>query len=207
MAAPAGTIYVVDDDDAMQRSLRWLAESAGWAVRTFGNAESFLETSPAPGPACLVLDVRLPGMGGLELQRVLAARGRTLPTIVISADADPRAQAEALRQGAVAFLRKPFHDADLLRSIEQALGSARPAGSTLIEADEVRRRLSRLTPREREVLGLLVAGRTSREIADELGVLHKTITLYRSRLHKMLGVRDVEGLTRLLTELSRQDNP
>lgn len=207
MSPAAPTVYVVDDDDAVRRSLRWLAESAGWAVQTFRTAELFLEAVPVGGPACLVLDVRLPGMGGLELQRVLAARGRTLPTIVISAEADAAVRAEALRQGAVAFLGKPVQDTDLLRSIEQVLHRVSAATATLVEADEVRRRLSRLTPREREVLGLLVAGKTAREIATELGVLHKTITLYRSRLHKMLGVRDMEGLTRLLEDLSRQEKP
>jgi len=197
----------VDDDAAVRHSLRWLAESSGWTVQTFDSAESFLKATPAGGPACLVLDLRLPGMSGVELQRVLVARGRALPTVVVSAEQDARLREAARDLGAVALLSKPCRDVDLLNSIEQALARWRPPPATLVAADEIRRRLSRLTPREHEVLDLLLAGKTSREIADALGVMQKTVTLYRSRLNKMLGVRDVDGLKRLLEGLSRQEKP
>ncbi len=204
---PGWTIYVVDDDEAVRHSLSWLAESAGWTVRAFRSAESFLDSAPPSVPACLLLDVRLPGMDGLELLRVLAARGRAMPTVVLSAESDEHLRETAPHQGAVTFLSKPCDEGDLLRAIERALRQWRRPEAALVEAEEVRRRLSRLTPREREVLNLLLAGKTSREIAAELGVMLKTVTLYRSRLNKMLGVRDVEGLARLLEGLSRQDKP
>ena len=164
-AEPSPTVYVVDDDPAMRSSLRWLIESVGLLVRTCGSAREFLDTYRDGEPGCLVLDVRMPGLTGLELQQELNRRGTPLPIIFVTGHGDVPMAVDALKGGAFHFLEKPFKGERLLELVEQAATSGTP-----VEAERARRRcaaarLATLTQREREVMDLVVLGRKNRQIA------------------------------------------
>ena len=184
--AAAGAVCVVDDDEAVRDSLGMLLESVGLEAQLFGSANEFLDSIGAVRPGCLVLDVRLPGMSGLDLQRELAARDVDVPIVFITGHGDVPMAVRAMQEGAVDFLEKPFKEQDLLDRVSQAL---RISDRRLRRDDEtaaIHRRFETLTPREREVLQLVVEGAANKVIAGRLGTSRRTIEIHRAKvMHKM----------------------
>lgn len=193
--APEQLVYVVDDDQGMLDSTVWLLESVGLKALPFTSGRAFLDACDATRPACVLLDVRMPDMGGLNVQEEMRARGLDLPVIFVSGHADVPIVVRAFRAGACDFLEKPCNEQQLLDSVQQALRQqgerlARAAGTAALRA-----RLDSLTPRERDVLLPLVQGYTSREIAEQLAISVKTVDLYRARVMKRM---QAERLTDLV---------
>jgi FixJ family two-component response regulator len=198
MNEPAPIVFVVDDDDSVRRALTRLIRSAGYCVECFASAREFLESHfHAWSTACLVLDVGLPQLDGLELQHELNARNRALPIVFITGRGDIAMTVSAMKAGAVDFLAKPVSDTDLLRAIGNALAHASQAFASRIELDSIHGRLARLTPREREVLALLVEGRPNKQVAFQLGVAEKTIKVHRARVMDKLEARSLIDLVRI----------
>ena len=162
-------VFVVDDEASVRYTLKSLIESTGLCVQTFGSAEEFLESKVPDSPSCLVLDVRLPGLHGLDLQRELAERGTPIPVVFVTAYGDIEMSVQAMKAGAVEFLTKPFRSRDLLDAVRRAIERDRTARAERAEMSELRRRLDLLTPRERQVMDLVVAGRLNKQIAADLG--------------------------------------
>jgi RNA polymerase sigma factor (sigma-70 family) len=187
-------VYVVDDDDAMRDSLVWLLESQGFAVQAFASGESFLELYREEMRGCLVLDVRMPGMSGLELYEHLVALRSSLPVLFVTGHGDVPMAVSALKKGAVDFIEKPFGDKDMLRLVEHCLAVDRSQAETRQREAEVHRRLESLTAREREVLDLVVAGKLNKQIADDLGISMKTVEVHRGRVMEKMAVGSVAEL-------------
>ena len=188
------TVFIVDDDEAMRHSLSYLVQSVGLAVQTFESAEAFLDRVDASRAGCAVIDVRMPGMSGLDLQEQLYGRGIRLPVIVITAHGDVPMAVRAMRAGAVSFLEKPFNDQALLDHIAEALRmdkDARREGALSAAAES---RLATLTRREREVLERVVAGKQNKLIAEELGLSVKTVEAHRQRVMEKMHARSVADL-------------
>ena len=191
------TIFVVDDDQTLRSSLRWLLESLKLNVRTYASAHEFLSTYDPVQPGCLVLDVRMPDICGLELQEILTQRGIRIPVIMITGHGDISMAVRAMKAGAVDFIEKPFNDQELLERVQQAL--TLDAGQRREEAQKknANDHLVLLTPREREVLEKVVCGKLNKIIADELGVSMKTVEAHRAKVMKKMGVNSVAELTRI----------
>ena len=177
-----GTAHIVDDDPSIQRSLRRLLESVGLTVECFSSAQDFIERYDPDVPGCLLLDVRMPGLSGLELQDHLRSQECMLPIIFVTGYGDVPMTARAMKAGAVDFLQKPFNDQELLGAIERALARNAQMRQEQSEQRRVQARLQLLTPREREVLERVVAGKTNKEIAAEFGITEKTIKVHRARV-------------------------
>jgi two-component system response regulator FixJ len=191
------TVFVVDDDQAMRSSLKWLIESIGMKVRTFGSADEFL-SSYYPGRAgCLLLDVRMPGMSGLELQEHLARRELQLPVIIITGHGDVAMAVKAMKAGAVDFIEKPFNDEELLGSIRKALEHGERQRALQFQRAEIAARLAELTPREHEVMDMVTEGRANREIASALGVSAKTVEAHRARVMDKMRASSLAELVRM----------
>ncbi len=190
-------VFVVDDDAAMRRSLAWLLESVSRPVESFNSAEEFLRSYAPDRPGCLVLDVRMPGMSGLELQNELARRKSLLPIIIISGHGDVPMAVRAMKAGVLDFIEKPFNQQVLLERISDALKRDARDRKERQRQDDIQSRLDLLTAREREVMELVVAGLTSREIAERLGVSPKTVEVHRNHLMDKLKVAGVVELVRL----------
>ena len=187
-------VYVVDDDQGMLESTVWLLESVGLQAVPFTSGQAFLDSCSEDIPACVLLDIRMPGMGGLAVQDALRERGSQLPVIFVSAHADVPIVVRAFRAGAVDFIEKPYNEQLLLDSVQRALRQrARPVAAGP-QASEVQQRLDQLTPRERDVLLPLVQGRSNREIAEQLGISVKTVDLYRSRVMKRMEADSLPAL-------------
>jgi two-component system, LuxR family, response regulator FixJ len=194
---PEPTVFVVDDDRAMRDSLRWLLESVGLTVRTYSTAADFLREYEPAQPGCLVLDVRMPGMSGLDLQAELVRRGAGLPTIVVTGHAEVPMAVRAVKAGAVDFIEKPFSDQLLLDRVRQALEIDRLEREVRHRREEARRRLESLTAREREVLGLVAAGKANKEIAASLGLSPKTVEVHRAHVMSKMAVDSLAELIRV----------
>jgi two-component system response regulator FixJ len=194
---PEPIVFVVDDDRAMRESLRWLLESVGLTVRTYANAADFLREYEPTQTGCLVLDVRMPGMSGLDLQAELVRRGAGLPTIVVTGHAEVPMAVRAVKAGAVDFIEKPFSDQLLLDRVRQALEIDRLEREVRRRREEARRRLETLTAREREVLMLVAAGKANKEIAAELGLSPKTVEVHRSHVMSKMFVDSLAELIRV----------
>jgi FixJ family two-component response regulator len=208
MNEETSTVFVVDDDDAVRRALTRLIRSAGYGVESFGSAIEFLESRPSSySCACLVLDVGLPGLSGLELQSEMNASNRSMPIIFITARGDISMTVRAMKAGATDFLAKPVSDADLLRAIENALRRSSRDLSNRIELDRIHGRMARLTPREREVLALLVEGRLNKQLACELGIGEKTIKAHRARVMEKMEARSLVELVRLIDKVRTPLSP
>ena len=192
-------VYVVDDDQGMLDSTVWLFESMGLKALPFTNGQTFLDACDPAAAACVLLDVRMPGMGGLAVQDAMRERGIGLPVIFVSAHADVPIVVRAFRGGAVDFIEKPYNEQLLLDSVQRALnqGPVHPASC----AQEVQHRLERLTPRERDIVLPLVQGFSNREIAEQLGVCVKTVDLYRSRVMKRMQADSLPALVGMLVGL------
>jgi len=193
----APVVFVVDDDPAMRDSLRWLIESTGLSVETFADAHTFLARVRPDLPGCLVLDVRMPGMSGLDLQAELARRGVGLPTIVVTGHAEVPMAVRAVKAGAIDFIEKPFSDQLLLDRVRQGIEMDRLERDGRARRADVLRRMSLLTQREREVLDLVVAGRANKEIAATLRLSPKTVEVHRSHVMEKMQASSVAELVRL----------
>lgn len=191
------TIFVVDDDPAVCRALVSAGQLLGHPVRAFGNAQEFLDAYDPSQPGCLVLDIRMPGLSGLELQQKLRDEGISLPVVMISGHADVRIAVEVMSRGAVTLLEKPFRLDDLVGQIRRALEIDATQRAAREERTAVTGRLERLTPKDREVLDRLVAGKTNKQIAQELHLSLRAVEDRRARLMKKLEVRSLAELVLL----------
>jgi FixJ family two-component response regulator len=204
-AAPAGPqgeplerpiVFVIDDDDSVRRSLERLLRSVDLDVETFASAQDFLRKPMPDRPACVVLDLRLPGPSGLELQESLIRSGHDVPIVFISGHADVPSSVRAIKAGAVDFLQKPFSDQALLDIIHGALRRDREARRDRAEVASIRVRFDTLTPRERDVLRLVIQGRLNKQIAGDLGISEKTVKFHRGRVMEKTQVGSVAELVR-----------
>jgi RNA polymerase sigma factor (sigma-70 family) len=191
------TVFVVDDDQAMRHSLKWLIESVGLRVRTFGSAEDFLQTYYPGQAGCLLLDVRMPGMSGLELQSYLAREEICLPVIIITGHGDVAMAVKAMQAGAMDFIEKPFDDEALLTSIRKALDADEQRRGERAQRAEIATRLAELTPREHEVMDMVTAGKPNKEIATALGVSAKTVEAHRARVMDKMRADSLADLVRM----------
>jgi len=195
------TVFVVDDDASICRSIERLIEPAGFKVQTFRSAAQFLAQGRPPGPACLVLDVRLPGLSGLDLQRELTSSGIQLPIIFITGHGDIPMTVRAMKGGAVEFLTKPFRAPQLLSAIRAALERDRTMLKQQIEAAQLHHRYDLLTPREREVLALLVRGLLNKQVAGELATTERTIKFHRANIMRKMQAESVADLVKMAQKL------
>ena len=191
------TVFVVDDDEAVRNALRLPVKSAGLKVETYASAREFLDGYDPACPGCLLLDVRMPGMSGPELQEQLSARQIHIPIIIITGHADVSTAVRAVKGGAVDFIQKPFDDQVLLDRIEQAIKLDGERRLDQVERAEIAARIARLTPRECEVMDLLVAGKGNKEIAFELGLSRKTIDIHRTHIMLKFGIDSLAELLRI----------
>jgi len=189
-------VFVVDDDEAVRESLHWLISSVDLDVQTFESATAFLDGYRPGRTGCLVVDVRMPGMSGLELQRKLSERGISLPVTVITGHGDVDMAVRAMKGGAFDFIQKPFNDQVLLDLIQSALEKSAREVSTHAERAQIAEMLAQLTGREREVLDGIVAGKSNREIAAGLGLSEKTIEFHRSKVMRKMSADSLADLTR-----------
>jgi len=207
-ALSGSAVYLVEDDRAVRESLELLLRLRGFIPKGFASGEEFLEYSALQRPACALLDVRLPGIDGLELQRRLRVKHPGLPTIVITAHGDVSTARTALRDGAVDFLEKPIDEGDLLEAVNAALTSDQRIVQEARDREELEARLQRLTTREREVFERITNGQHNREIAEEFGISPRTVEVHRARIMEKLRARRVADLFRLRFDLERnQPNP
>lgn len=197
MPARSPIVFVVDDDSSVRRSLARLLKSAGHEVAVFASAQEFLQHEGDYGPGCLVLDLQLPGLSGLDLQAELAAAGRAIPIVFITGHGDIPSSVRAMKAGAVDFLPKPVQAKVLLDVVRQAIARDSEARQNREATDAVSARFSLLTPREREVVALVVTGKLNKQIARELGTTEKTVKVHRSRAMHKLGAGSVAELVRL----------
>jgi len=182
-------VFVIDDDEAVRRSICWLIESADHPAKEFSSADEFLTELPnIIGTGCIVTDVRMPGMSGVELLEELANRGRNLPVVVITAHGDVQMAVEAMRLGALDFVEKPFEEKALLEVIERALLESERRQETLSADADIRKRFEKLTPREREVLEMILAGQPNRRVAKKLEISEKTVEAHRAHIMEKVGV-------------------
>ena len=197
MSEPTQTIYVVDDDEAMRDSMTWLLEGEGYRVACFDSAAAFLKARRDDLRGCLVLDVRMPDMSGLELHEKLDALGSTLPIIFVTGHGDMPMAVGALQRGACDFIEKPFHDEDLLVRIRRALELEAELAARRRQDDAIVHRIGQLTQREREVMELVVAGKLNKQIADQLSSSMKTVEAHRARVMEKMGVRTLAELVKV----------
>lgn len=192
------TVFLIDDDNSVRKALARLIRAAGYEVKTFASAREFIETKPeTTGVACLVLDVRMPGLNGLDLQDALRAAKVPIPIVFITGHGDIPMSVQAMKAGAVDFLPKPVREETLLPAIEQALARASRERTEAAELEDIRRRLNSLTPREREVMELVVTGMLNKQVAYDLGTVEKTIKVHRARVMEKMEVGSLAELVRL----------
>jgi two-component system response regulator TtrR len=194
------TAYVVDDDEAIRTLWRWLMESNGIAVQTFGTAAEFIAAYQEGGLACLVLDVRLPGMSGLELQDYLKREGIEIPIVFVSGHGDVPTAVSALKGGAVDFIQKPFGYREVLQIIQRAFERDAEIREKRAKRSQVTERVAALTEREREVMQRVIEGKLNKVIADELGISMKTVEFHRAKVMEKMGADSVAGLVQLMLQ-------
>jgi FixJ family two-component response regulator len=192
-----GLVFVVDDDAGTRESLKNLIRSVGLQVEVFASAQDFMRSQRPDVPACLVLDVRLPGLSGLDLQKQMAEAERQIPIVFISGHGDIPMTVRAMKAGAVEFLTKPFRDQDLLDAIQQALERDRKAREQRTEVEKLRARYRLLTPREREVMALVVTGLLNKQIAGELGTSEASVKVHRQHVMEKMEAGSLAALVRM----------
>lgn len=190
------TVFIVDDDDSVRRSLEWLVSSVGLKAESFSSARLFLDAYDPDRPGCLIVDMRMADISGLELQEQLVDRGATLPVIVMTAFGDVRTAVRAMKHGAIDFIEKPFNEQHVLELIQSSIAEdaerREAAGNTRLVGES----LKRLTPREREVLEFVVDGLSNKEIAREMGIVPKTVEVHRARVMEKMEARSLADLVR-----------
>lgn len=191
------TVFIVDDEPAVLKSLSRLMRSARLAASTFSSPQEFLDRHDPQVPGCLILDVAMPGLDGLQLQQALIAKGSEIPIIFLTGRGDIPMSVRAMKRGAVDFLTKPVDDEDLLEAIRDAIEKDRVNRPAIAERNAIRQRLATLTPREREVLEHVLTGQLNKQIAGDLDIAEKTIKVHRGRVMEKMGVRSVAELVRL----------
>jgi len=201
MTQPASVVFVVDDDPSVRRAIKLLLESIGLEVELFGSAQEFLPSGSTKGPSCLILDVRLPGVSGLDFQRQLNEAKINIPIIFISAHGDVPMTVRAMKAGAVEFLTKPFRDQDLLDAVQSALERdqarrQREAGIAIL-----RERFESLSAREREVVAMVVSGMLNKQIAAKIGITENTVKVHRSRAMEKMQAQSLADLVKMVERL------
>ena len=195
------TVFIVDDDDAVRGSLRLLLKASGLPAVALASAQEFLDTWHPEQPGCLILDVRMPGMSGIELQGELNRRGAIIPVIFISGHGDIPMAVEAIQHGAFDFLSKPFRDQDLIDRVQRALAVDAENRKALAEKETLRSRYDSLTPREQEVLLLVTQGKANKVMAGDLGVSQRTVEIHRARVMEKMGANSLAQLVRMTIDL------
>ncbi|MGB9469272.1 MAG: response regulator transcription factor [Candidatus Acidiferrum sp.] len=202
MSHAASIVFVVDDDISVRESLELLIRSEGWQPETFSSAQDFLVRSRTPVPSCLVLDISMPGLNGLELQKHVAAEHPDVPIIFITGYGDVPKTVQAMKAGAVEFLTKPFEDNVLLGAIQQALERSRVALGHQAEIKELQDRYSSLSPREREVMALVVSGLLNKQVGGELGISEITVKAHRGKVMQKMKADSLPDLVKMAGRLS-----
>lgn len=201
-----GTVFIVDDDAAVRKAMQLLLRSVGRSAEIFASAEDFLDQYDSNRAGCLVLDIRMPGLGGLELQERLLAMGSAIPIIFITGHADVPMAVEAMQKGAFDFIEKPVRDQELLERISEALNADRRQRSQLEALSGIEERLARLTKREREVMELVVRGKANKVVAWELGTSQRTVEIHRARVMDKMQARSLAELVRMCLQLEEPRN-
>ena len=205
--ADAQTVFVVDDDPGIRDSVRWLLESVGLRVETYDSAQAFLNAYVATRPGCLILDVRLPGMNGLDLLEELRNRGGTIPVIVVTAFGEVHSTVRAMKGGAIDVMEKPTRDQVMLDRVHQALEQDRRTRASLASRADAVARYARLSKREVEVLKLIIAGKANKEIAGDLERSTKTVEAHRAAIMRKLGARSIAEVVRIVLLAEESGNP
>jgi FixJ family two-component response regulator len=200
-------VFIVDDDLSVRRSTERLMRTAGLKVQTFTSAREFLKNPPPEGPACLVLDVRMPGISGMDLQRELTRAGIQIPIIFITAHGDIPTTVRAMKAGAVEFLTKPFRSRTLVDGVRAAIDRDRSAHKERSETKELRDRYEQLTPREREVMPLVAAGLLNKQVAGELATTERTIKFHRAHIMQKMHAESLADLVRMAEKLGVSSQP
>jgi FixJ family two-component response regulator len=199
--ATAPVVFIVDDDPSVRKSLARLIRSAGYRVEAFGSAEEFLSREPSIGPCCIVLDVRMPGVSGLDLQKTLASALHGIPIVFITGHGDVSMSVSAMKAGAVDFLTKPFEGKDLLSAIQRAVAKDTRDLGVEARTAEVQKRVNQLTQRQRQVFALVVTGMLNKQIASELRIGEKTVKVHRAQVMEKMRAGSVAELVRLADEV------
>ena len=203
----APMVFVVDDDPSVRSSLKFLMSSVGLQVESFDSADALLKRKLPDAPSCLVLDVRLRGLSGLDFQRELAARNCHMPIIFITGHGDIPMSVRAMKAGAVEFLTKPFRDQDLLDAVRLALEKDRERLERKKEVSDLKERFNSLTPREQKVISLVVSGMLNKQIADQLGTAENTVKVHRSRAMEKMQAQSVAELVKMIDKLESSVEP
>lgn len=201
MASPVETVYIVEDDESIRTSLRSLFHSIGTNVRAYPTAQAFLDANEPSEPGCIVLDIRLPSMSGLQLQDTLRARGFDIPIIFMSAYADVPITVKAIKSGGSDVIEKPFSETVLLEKVQNALYEHREQRARVTTVNNFRQRIDKLTPRELEVARLVALGKSSKEIAQELNISTRTVELHRFRGLRKVGAKNAAEMVRILSNI------
>jgi FixJ family two-component response regulator len=207
MSTEIPTVYVVDDDISVREALKNLLQSVGLKVETFDTADKFLSSERTTAPSCLILDVRLPGLSGLELQRQLALSNHDIPIVFITGHGDIPMSVRAMKAGALEFLTKPFRDQDLLDAVRHAVERDREARSRAIEMADLHERYASLTTREQQVLGYVVSGVINKQIAAKIGISEPTVKLHRGRLMEKMRAESLAELISITQQLGITGKP
>jgi RNA polymerase sigma factor (sigma-70 family) len=203
----APVVFVVDDDPSIRSSLKFLLSSVGLQVESFESAESFLQRKPPDAPSCLVLDVRLRGLSGLDFQRELVGRNIRIPIVFVTGHGDIPMSVRAMKAGAIEFLTKPYRDQDLLDAVRIALERDRTRREQEKDLTDLRQRFESLTPREQEVISMVVSGMLNKQIAGELGTAENTVKVHRSRAMEKMNAQSVAELVKMIERLKSSEEP
>jgi len=202
MKERAPIVFIVDDDEAVRASLRLLLKSVGIAATAIGSAREFLARHDASQPSCLLLDIRMPGMSGLELQQALNLRGQIIPVIFITGHGDVPMAVEAMKNGAFDFLQKPFRDQELIDRVQLALAKDKENRVALSQHSKIRAHFESLTPREREVLDLMTRGKPNKVMAADLGISQRTVEIHRARVMEKMEASSLAQAVRMMMDLN-----